>query len=158
MLCDNCETELRKTWNFCPTCGAEVIREDIFINLGNILKKITGGIELEFSAETKEPFGYEANSQAGEEYDEIYSVGAGGPKRTIEPKVSIKNLGSRIFFRISLPHVDPDNVRLTELDESFEIRADAGDKAYFKIVTVPQGFSLAEQYFEKGKLVLEFTA
>ncbi|MBI2085671.1 MAG: zinc ribbon domain-containing protein [Candidatus Aenigmarchaeota archaeon] len=158
MLCDNCETELRKNWNFCPTCGVEVIREDIFISLGNILKKITNDIELEFSAETKRPFSYEVNSEPDEGHDEVYSNNADAPKRTVEPKISIKNLGNRMFFRINLPRVDPDNVRLTELDESFEIRARAGDRTYFKIVTVPQGFSLVEQYFEKGKLVLEFAA
>ncbi len=162
MLCDNCETELRKNWRFCPTCGAEVIHEDIFINLGNMLKKITGEMEAEFLTDAKKPFGYgvkidEVIDPDLAEYGEVYSKhNDETQKRTVEPKVSIKNLGNRILFNVNLPNADPDDVHLTELDESFEIRARARDKTYFKIITVPQGFSLAEQYFEKGKLILEF--
>ncbi|MBI1971740.1 MAG: zinc ribbon domain-containing protein [Candidatus Aenigmarchaeota archaeon] len=149
MLCDNCESELRRNWKFCPACGAETIHEDIFISLGNILR----GITREMEPSRQAPFTWPE-----EEAAETEPARKNRPKRSIEPKTLIRNLGNRIFFEIKLPDVDPDEVRLTELDESFEIKAFAGDKAYFKIITVPQGFSLEDQYFEKGRLIMEFVA
>lgn len=160
MLCDNCESELRKNWKFCPVCGAEIIQGDILISLGNILRSITR--EMEFFEE--KPSGYKADvMEAFDNTETETRSGKGtahksGSKLAIEPKTSVKNLGNRIFFAIKLPDVDPHDVRLTELDESFEVKAYAKGKAYFKIITVPQGFSLEDQYFENGKLVLEFVA
>lgn len=161
MLCDNCESELRKNWKFCPVCGAEIIQEDILISLGNILRSITR--KMEFFEER--PSGYKVDvmdkridNTETETHSGKRTAHKNGSKLTIEPKTLIKNFGNRIVFAIKLPSVDPDDLKLTELDESFEVKAWSKDKAYFKIITVPQGFSLEDQYFENGKLVLEFVA
>ncbi len=157
MLCDNCESELRKNWKFCPACGAEIIHEDIFISLGNILKSITKEME---PFEPKKPFNYSVLEEPLE--TNLNEKRSRAPRKSNanakEPKTEIKNLGNRIVFGIKLPGADPDEVQLTELDESFEVKAWSKDKAYFKIITVPQGFSLEDQYFENDKLVLEFVA
>lgn len=163
MLCDNCESELRKNWKFCPACGAEIIHEDIFISLGNILKSITREMESDFLAEKKTP-GYRVDTAESGFGGDVEEGHAGKRSRTmqksrakaIEPKTHVKNLGNRIVFEIKLPGVNPDDAHLTELDESFEVKAYSKDAYYFKIITVPQGFSLADQYFESGKLVLKF--
>ncbi len=158
MLCDNCESELRKNWKFCPTCGAEIIHEDIFISLGNVLKSITK--EIESFEEPKKPFNYSVLEEPLE--TGIREKRSHAPRKNNvnikEPKVGIKNLGNRIIFELKLPGADPEEVQLTELDESFEVKAHANDTSYFKIITVPQGFSLSDQYFENDKLVLEFVA
>ncbi|MBI4167732.1 MAG: hypothetical protein HY515_02130 [Candidatus Aenigmarchaeota archaeon] len=155
MLCDNCESGLRKNWKFCPTCGAEIVHEDIFISLGNVLKSITKEIES-----FEEPNNYSALEEPLE--TNIHEKRSRAPRKNNanikEPKVGIKNLGNRIIFELKLPGADPDEVQLTELDESFEIKAHANNASYFKIITVPQGFSLSDQYFENDKLVLEFVA
>jgi hypothetical protein len=38
-----------------------------------------------------------------------------------------------------------------------EVRARAGDKAYFKIITKPEQFSVTSRKFGSGKLHLEFS-
>ena len=161
MLCDNCESELRKNWKFCPVCGAEIIHEDIFVSLGNILRSITKEMESDFFVERKKPSSHGLTES--DEESEHKDAGKRGQtfqriKHAMEPKTSIKNLGNRMIFEIKLPGIDPDDIHLTELDESYEIKAYSKDMSYFKIITVPQGFSLSDQYFENGKLVLDFEA
>ena len=113
MLCDNCESELRKSWKFCPTCGAEIIREDIFISLGNILRSITKETESDFFPERRKTPGYKVDiveEVETKKVDEEKHTGKRNQtmqktksKQTIEPKTSIKNLGNRIFFELKLP-------------------------------------------------------
>ncbi|MBI4177629.1 MAG: hypothetical protein HY516_04675 [Candidatus Aenigmarchaeota archaeon] len=157
LLCDNCESELRKNWKFCPVCGSEVIRGDIFISLGNILKSITR--EMEPFQETEELSGYSAEQPREKEEREKpprarYRISAD----VKDPKMTVRNLGNRMIFRIKMPGVEPAQVSLTELDESLEVKAGSKHVSYFKIIAAPRGFTLSEQYFENGTLVLEFAA
>ncbi|MBI3412919.1 MAG: zinc ribbon domain-containing protein [Candidatus Aenigmarchaeota archaeon] len=161
MLCDNCESELEKGWKFCPVCGAEIVYEDIFANLGNILRNITREMESDFLFRGREQPAYGSDFGRSEAAETPARRASRQPRkggRVVEPKTSVKNLGNRIIFEVKLPGADPDNVHLTELDESYEVKAYSKDAAYFRIITVPQGFSLADQYFENDKLVLEFAA
>jgi len=79
------------------------------------------------------------------------------PRRTEEPATEVKRMDSRVVVDMVLPGVESEgDIEISELESSVEVRAAAGDKAYFKILTKPEEFSLAEKRFGKGRLHLEF--
>jgi HSP20 family molecular chaperone IbpA len=80
------------------------------------------------------------------------------PKYTEEPKTSVKRLDSKVLVEIDVPGVkSDDNIRVNELENSVEVKALAGDKAYFKILTKPEQFRITRKEFRKGKLLIEFS-
>jgi HSP20 family molecular chaperone IbpA len=79
-------------------------------------------------------------------------------KYTEEPEVRVHREGSGVVVEIEMPGVrSEEDVRIKELESSVEVRAIAGDKAYFKILTKPEQFSITEKEFRKGKLVIVFS-
>ncbi len=80
------------------------------------------------------------------------------PATTEEPKTCVRRLDSKVVVDIEIPGVkSQENVDVRELENSVEVKALAGDKAYFKILTKPSQFRLTDKRFEKGKLHLEFS-
>lgn len=78
--------------------------------------------------------------------------------RTEEPKTEIRSMGSMVVVDMDIPGVrSEENIDVRELESSVEVKALAGDKAYFKILTKPSQFRLTEKRFEKGRLHLEFS-
>lgn len=79
-------------------------------------------------------------------------------KYTEEPKTEIRSLGDRIVVEMELPDVKSESdIRINQLQSSVEVRARAGDKAYFKIITKPEQLSVTSREFEKGTLHIEFS-
>jgi hypothetical protein len=75
-----------------------------------------------------------------------------------EPKTSVKRTASNVIVEMELPGVKaPADITVSELDNSIEVRALAGDKLYFKILTKPPQFRLGRREFTKEKLHLEFS-
>jgi hypothetical protein len=75
-----------------------------------------------------------------------------------EPKTNVKSLGTKLVVEMELDDVkSQDDIDVNELESSVEVRARAGDKAYFKIIKKPGQFSVKSKRFEKGKLFLEFS-
>lgn len=79
------------------------------------------------------------------------------PKVTEEPKANIKRIDSKVVVDIQLPGVREENIEVKELESSVEVKAIAGEKAYFKILTKPPQFSVTNQSFSNGVLHLEFS-
>lgn len=74
-------------------------------------------------------------------------------KITEEPEVKIKRDVHKIEIEVDLPGVEsPNDIEISELEESIEIKAYARDKAYFKIISKPKNKTIVEKKFEKGKL------
>ncbi len=165
MICDNCATEIRKGWKFCPECGTEIAYSDVFIDLGSILKRITSEMErrgmVDMSSGTagikidvmRAPRKTHANVSKAQKPSRCVLKSDMG---TVEPKVVMKNFGDRFVVKVDLPGVIEEDIILTEQQESLEVRAHSKKTAYFKIIPVPQGFSQLNQCFRDGKLVLEF--
>lgn len=81
-----------------------------------------------------------------------------GPKCTEEPKADVKRIGDRVVVDVCMPGVKSgQDVEIRELESSVEVKAIAGDKAYFKILTKPASFRLAQKSFKDGMLHLEFS-
>jgi len=69
----------------------------------------------------------------------------------------VKRIGDRIIVDIKLPEVkSEENIDVKELSSSVEVKAAAGEKAYFKIITKPENFRLTQKSFSNGTLHLEF--
>ena len=87
----------------------------------------------------------------------IPSIRGGAPKVTEEPQADVKRIGDRIIVDIKLPEVkSEENIDVKELSSSVEVKAAAGEKAYFKIITKPENFRLTQKSFSNGTLHLEF--
>ncbi len=80
------------------------------------------------------------------------------PKVTEEPKTTIKRTDSKVVVEIEIPDIkNEENIEVRELENSVEVKAIAGDKAYFKILSKPRGFRVSSKKFRNGKLYLEFS-
>ncbi len=79
-------------------------------------------------------------------------------KRSEEPESVVKRVGNALIADLEVPGVrSEDDIAVTELENSVEVRALAGDKAFFKIITKPARLKLAGKKFKNGKLHLEFS-
>jgi HSP20 family molecular chaperone IbpA len=79
------------------------------------------------------------------------------PKMTEEPKTEARRTDSRVVVDMRIPGVKSEkDIQIQELEESVEVKAMAGDKAYFKILTKPARTRLVKKSLKNGKLVLEF--
>ncbi len=79
------------------------------------------------------------------------------PAITEEPKTHIKRSDGRVLVDIEMPGVKSErDIEIREFESSVEVKAVAGEKAYFKILSKPGNVSLSEKGFEKGILHLEF--
>ena len=77
-------------------------------------------------------------------------------RTTEEPETSVKNIGGRIIAEVSLPGVKKSgDIEIRVLENSIEVRALAGNKAYFKILTKPPQTSVVRREFGKGILTIE---
>lgn len=77
---------------------------------------------------------------------------------TEEPNTKVRSLGNKVIVDMELPDVGSESdIEVKRLESSVEVRARAGDKAYFKIITKPEQFSVTSRSFEKGILHLEFS-
>jgi len=77
------------------------------------------------------------------------------PKVTEEPEAEIKNLGAKQIISIKLPDVKEKDIEAKKLEQSMEIKAFAGDKAYFKLIPLPSNASIVKKEFKNGVLKLE---
>lgn len=75
------------------------------------------------------------------------------PKITEEPEVSVRHVGTQTIVEVDLPDVkSEENIEVKKLEQSIEIRAYAGDKAYFKIIPIPAEKEIIRKEFKRGKL------
>jgi len=73
---------------------------------------------------------------------------------TEEPESKVRRIGNKEIITIKLPGVKEEDVEVKRLEQSIEIRAYAGDKAYFKLIPIPPNASI-EKEFKNGVLTLK---
>lgn len=77
-------------------------------------------------------------------------------RTTEEPETYVRRIGDKILVEVKLPGVeDMKDIEVKSLENSIEVRAMAGDKAYFKILTKPQKTNIFRKDFENGVLRIE---
>jgi HSP20 family molecular chaperone IbpA len=96
--------------------------------------------------------GVEEVSEEEEEVEKKVRI----PKVTEEPEAEIKNLGNKQIISIKLPDVkSKEDIEVKKLEQSMEIKAFAGDKAYFKLIPLPANASIVKKEFKNGVLKIE---
>lgn len=80
------------------------------------------------------------------------------PEATEEPAANVRRLDGRVVVDLEIPGVKSEkDIEVNELESSVEVKAIAGNRGYFKILTKPEEFSLSRRTFKNGKLQLEFS-
>jgi hypothetical protein len=80
------------------------------------------------------------------------------PRVTEEPRTQVRRSGDNVVVEMDLHDIKSEReIDVKELESSVEVRARAGDKAYFKIITKPERLSITGRRFDNGKLFLEFS-
>jgi HSP20 family molecular chaperone IbpA len=75
------------------------------------------------------------------------------PKK--QPKTELKRIADKISYDIEIPGVESiEDVAITPLENSIEIKAISDEKAYSK--SIPINLPIIDYAFSKGLLVLEF--
>jgi len=78
------------------------------------------------------------------------------PKITEEPETDIKRTVSNETITIKLPDVkNEDDIEIRKLEQSLEVKAFAGDKAYFKLIPIKRNFQILEKDFKDGILKIK---
>jgi len=80
------------------------------------------------------------------------------PKVTEEPETKIEKHGNKENITIKLPDVkNLNDVEIRKLGQSLEIKAFAGDKAYFKLIPTRPNARILDRSFKDGILKIEVT-
>jgi len=78
------------------------------------------------------------------------------PKITEEPETKIEKRGNEETITIKLPDVkNLNDIEIRKLGQSIEIKAFAGDKAYFKLIPVKSNAQISDRSFKNGVLKIE---
>lgn len=79
-----------------------------------------------------------------------------GAETTEEPETSLRRTDGGIAAKIKLPGVmDMKDIEVKSLENSIEVKAMAGKKAYFKILTKPENANIVKKGFGNGVLRIE---
>ena len=80
----------------------------------------------------------------------------GEHRTTEEPRTTVTQKGALV--EIDLPGVvSQKDIHIADLERSVEVKAVAGDRAFFKIITKPEHARFVAGRLEKGRLMLEFS-
>lgn len=74
-----------------------------------------------------------------------------------EPETNIRRLSDKIIYEIKMPGINSiNNISITQLENSIEIKATTKNKAYYKIIKI--GLPIINYNLSKEKLILELAA
>ncbi len=72
-----------------------------------------------------------------------------------EPKTELKRISDKLIYEVKIPGVEsPENISITPLENSIELKALGNEKAYYKLI--PLNIPIVGYEFSKGLLILEF--
>ena len=142
--CKICGYKISNKWNYCPNCGSSL--KGKFSN--RPIFNFFGFMEdfLDLFSKTNE---YDENDNFNKLTYRKYS-------KAVEPKTKERRIGKKQVIEIFLPDVKSENdINITKFEQSYEVRAYAGNKMYFKIIPSQEGSRIIKSYFNKGILRIE---
>ena len=78
------------------------------------------------------------------------------PKITEEPETKVERIGNKQLVTIKIPDVKSlEDIDIRKLEQSLEVKAFAGDKAYFKLIPVKPNVQISDRSFKNGILKIE---
>ncbi|MBU5575045.1 MAG: zinc ribbon domain-containing protein [Candidatus Aenigmarchaeota archaeon] len=147
--CNSCGKKIDENWNYCPFCGINLKNEQVpKINF----KPFPGGFSISIISGP-----IQSTSLKGMQIEEK-SIERKIPrkiKETKEPKLEIKTSSNQKIYIIHLPKdIKMNDIEITRLPNSIEIRAFYNDLQYFKIIEIPQNKRIIKKELSEGKLML----
>ena len=80
---------------------------------------------------------------------------SGKSKTTEEPAINVKEMPHEDLIEIKLPGIkNEDDIEIIQLEQSIEVRAFAKDKAYFKLIPIPENIKSIGKELKKEVLVI----
>lgn len=123
--------------------------------MGPVIKLMANGNYKRFEPQIKRKLGVGPALEKMEEERVERKKFRKMPKITEEPKAEIKVAGANQIISIKLPGVKSENdVEVKKLEQSIEVKAFAGDKAYFKLIPIPSD-AIVNKKFKSSLLTLE---
>jgi HSP20 family molecular chaperone IbpA len=168
--CKVCQEKVKDDWNFCPNCGEDLKNrraKSLFDNMATKptfkMKLPMGGISIMVSPGFPEKVPYKVSRQQPKKMGyKILKPDISKPrvkipaqKMVVEPDTKVESFGDRKVILIKLPGVKEGDIEIKELEQSMEIKAFAGDKAYFKVIPLKDNASIMNEEFKDGVLRLE---
>ena len=170
MNCTSCDQIIENRWTYCPSCGSKnktklvegMVLEDIFSNIANDLKEVfltkqsTKQGKIHITIENINIPQHQKKLNAPNLNEKInHKI----PKTIIEPETKIIENRTGIFkIKIALPKITSQKqINLDIFEESFEIRANAKNKMFFKIIKIPANLKLKTKILKSEQLTLTFS-
>ncbi|MEM7827630.1 MAG: zinc ribbon domain-containing protein, partial [Candidatus Aenigmatarchaeota archaeon] len=175
--CKNCGNKVDRKWIFCPYCSSplkEIKEKDIFQEVDKEFRQIDKMVEAKIPKFILKPplkakgFGITITMDNisppkinvrtyGEpkHHSKYEEKPVRVPKVTEEPETKIQRIQNKQIITLNLPDVkNLDDIEIRQLQQSIEIKAFAGDKAYFKLIPVPSNATINNE-FKDGVLKIE---
>ncbi len=178
--CRSCDIKVKSEWLFCPNCGLdmkEIKSKDMFQEISKEFKQIdkmlemkvpqfmlkpqlkSKGISITITSDNVSPpkidvqsYGSHQRHQHEHRHEE---KNIRVPKTTEEPETKIQKVRNKEIITLNLPDVkNLEDIEMKQLSQSIEIKAFAGDKAYFKLIPIPSN-AMVNNEFKDGVLKIE---
>lgn len=177
--CGNCRMKIEKIWEFCPGCGnplKEPKAVDMFQEIDKEFRQMdqimkmkmpkfmlrpqgkARGVSITITSDNISP--PKINVQTYGDHKHMHhhqqeEKTARTAKIMEEPDTKIEKSRNKQTITLNLPDVkNLDDIEIKQLSQSVEIRAFAGDKAYFKLIPIPSNASVNNE-FKDGVLKIE---
>lgn len=174
-FCTNCGKRIKSEWKYCPYCGkrrahTEMTFESVSDALDKEFERIdkmfdsfnfpkVGGIHITIQSGPipKVRIKTHDEDKKAEPKTERIKQEIKIPKVTEEPETEIQKTKDKQIIFIKLPDVkSEDDIEIKKLEQSVEVRAFAGDKAYFKLIPISHRSDINKK-FKDGMLILEIS-
>ncbi len=176
--CRNCDTKVKEEWSFCSNCGFPLkeSRRDPLQEIDKEMRHIDRMMEMKMPKYIRQPVKAKGvsititsdntsppkiNVQAFGEHKHVHHEHKRPekpvriPKSTEEPETKIYKTHNKQVITLNLPNVKSlEDIEIKQLDQSMEVKAFAGDKAYFKLIPIPSDAQVNNE-FKDGVLKIE---
>ena len=181
--CKNCNEKVKEDWVICPYCAfplKEVKTKDLFQEVDKEFRQIdkmldmkiprfmlkpplkAKGVSITITSDNVSPpkinvqtYGDQRHMRHHHEHRRHEEKPVRIPKTTEEPETKIQKAQNKQIISLNLPDVKGlEDIEIKQLQQSIEIRAFAGDKAYFKLIPIPSNASVNNE-FKDGILKIE---
>ncbi len=177
--CRNCKSKIDGKWLFCPSCGMtlkEMREPDMFKEIDKEFRQIdkmmemkipkfmlkpplkAKGVSITITSDNASPPKINVQTYGGHKHHHEHKLEEKPvriPQTTEEPETKIQKTQNKQIITLNLPDVrNLEDIEIKQLDQSIEIKAFAGDKAYFKLIPIPSN-AMVNNEFKDGVLKIE---
>ena len=176
--CKSCGEKVKADWVICPYCTSplkEIKTKDVFQEVDKEFREIdkmmemkvprfmlkpplkAKGVSITITSDNTSPpkINVQAYGQPKHVHHHYDQKPLRVPKVTEEPETKIQKSQNKQIITLNLPDVKSlEDIEFKQLSQSIEIKAFAGDKAYFKLIPIPTNASVNNE-FKDGVLKIE---